>query len=395
MSQQLQFTPGGPSFWAGLVEFAVVDTASGQVLVQQANRDESEAVPFTGAPSPADPITRLTNAGLVQLVGSPIAFINPITVAEYQVQDTTAVRVTYLSGRSQAFTYAAMLNFLAWTPPVSTGVFEPGTGLGAVQQANTAQAIGQSAFAVGLNALAQGTNSIAIGEEAIAGGVNAIAIGSSVFSGTNGVALGVNAATDAVFPNIAIGQNSASMGNNAIAIGASALADFENSVAIGYTAYAADDFAVAIGSQVTSGNYSTAIGPFVNASAPFSIAIGFTATTTGTGASIALLGMATGISAVAIGSNTIATNNNAVVFQQRTSTRDNCVFIRHLDILDAFDIHLGTTNGTRLGTFQGQKLGFWGATPIVRPNVSTAGTVQDQISAIRVALNNMGLINLI
>ena len=54
------------------------------------------------------------------------------------------------------------------------------------------------------------------------------------------------------------------------------------------------------------------------------------------------------------------------------------------------NIELGTTTGTKIGTANTQKIGFWGKNPIVRPVLATGGgaTVDQVITA----LQNMGLL---
>lgn len=49
------------------------------------------------------------------------------------------------------------------------------------------------------------------------------------------------------------------------------------------------------------------------------------------------------------------------------------------------DVVLGTTTGTAIGTATGQKLGFWGATPVVQQVLATgaAATVDDVIGALQ------------
>lgn len=272
MSQRLTFAPGGPSFWADLIEFAIVDTASGQVLLQQANKDESEAVPFTGAPSPVQPIADLANAGLVQLVGNPIAFINPKMVAEYVTQGTTAVTVTYLSGRQQAFTFAAMVNFLAWTPPTVAGVFEPGTGTGSVQQAGVgANAAGLESFAFGVNAEALLDHAIAIGKGTLVEfhGI-AIGVGATVVD-PYGMAIGSASVASGGTGNIAVGQGATtSAAQYATALGWLASAQFDYAIAVGYEAIAYGSDAVVMGKGASGGSASVVIGSQALGSALFS-----------------------------------------------------------------------------------------------------------------------------
>lgn len=74
---------------------------------------------------------------------------------------------------------------------------------------------------------------------------------------------------------------------------------------------------------------------------------------------------------------------------------DRYLFQKHIQIFDARNIQLGKTNGTKIGTEGattakptiGQKIGFYGTTPTLRPTavaVSSAG--------IHAALVNLGLI---
>lgn len=54
------------------------------------------------------------------------------------------------------------------------------------------------------------------------------------------------------------------------------------------------------------------------------------------------------------------------------------------------DLVLGTTTGTKLGTAATQKLGFWGATPVVRPLFATgAGHTVDELVTV---LQTIGLL---
>ena len=49
-------------------------------------------------------------------------------------------------------------------------------------------------------------------------------------------------------------------------------------------------------------------------------------------------------------------------------------------VLQDFNVLLGTTTGTKLGTATTQKLGFWNATPIVQPTTAVAGATNDLFS---------------
>jgi hypothetical protein len=55
-------------------------------------------------------------------------------------------------------------------------------------------------------------------------------------------------------------------------------------------------------------------------------------------------------------------------------------FQRPIQILDGNDITLGSEHGTRIGTATGQKLGFYGVTPVIQqtaPSEPTGGSVID------------------
>jgi len=45
-----------------------------------------------------------------------------------------------------------------------------------------------------------------------------------------------------------------------------------------------------------------------------------------------------------------------------------------MTLIDAYDIALNTTTGTKIGTATTQKLGFWNATPIVQPATGGAAS---------------------
>ena len=54
------------------------------------------------------------------------------------------------------------------------------------------------------------------------------------------------------------------------------------------------------------------------------------------------------------------------------------------------DLAFGTTNGSKIGTATSQKIGFWGATPVIQQDVTAAGvTAADLLTA----LNTLGILN--
>lgn len=69
---------------------------------------------------------------------------------------------------------------------------------------------------------------------------------------------------------------------------------------------------------------------------------------------------------------------------------DRYIFERHLQMFDGKNIQTGRTNGTKIGTGSDQKLGFFGATPVDRPDAVPApnspGTVD---SDARQAINRI------
>lgn len=79
--------------------------------------------------------------------------------------------------------------------------------------------------------------------------------------------------------------------------------------------------------------------------------------------------------------------------------RKNVTFAGSFGFGDGSNIPLGSTSGTKIGTSSSQKLGFYGATPIVRVSAISApsgGGTQDNeartaINSIRTVLTNLGL----
>lgn len=68
----------------------------------------------------------------------------------------------------------------------------------------------------------------------------------------------------------------------------------------------------------------------------------------------------------------------------------------NLQITDARDVILGTTTGAKLGTATTQKLGFWGATPVVQPAaVADATDTTDIITQLNTLLSRLRTIGLI
>lgn len=59
-----------------------------------------------------------------------------------------------------------------------------------------------------------------------------------------------------------------------------------------------------------------------------------------------------------------------------------------IQLADSKNILVGTGTGTKLATATGQKLGFWGVTPVAQQVVATDANIATLITA----LTNMGLI---
>jgi hypothetical protein len=58
----------------------------------------------------------------------------------------------------------------------------------------------------------------------------------------------------------------------------------------------------------------------------------------------------------------------------------NPTFEHHINLLNGVDLRVGGETGSRIGTSSTEKLGFYGATPIIRPTAISApsgGATQD------------------
>jgi len=103
------------------------------------------------------------------------------------------------------------------------------------------------------------------------------------------------------------------------------------------------------------------------------------------------------------GTNATITNSHALWVQSGQSHFDG-----NIEIGDSYNIILGSTNGTKIGTATTQKIGFWNTTPIVQPTTAiaastfaanTSGIVDDTatfdgytIGQITKALRNLGIL---
>ena len=80
---------------------------------------------------------------------------------------------------------------------------------------------------------------------------------------------------------------------------------------------------------------------------------------------------------------------------------DRIIFNQHIQILNARNIQLGRTNGTKIGTAADQKLGFFGKTPVVQQGAITIGATEgvlgydnnlrSAVNSIITELKNLGL----
>ena len=74
-------------------------------------------------------------------------------------------------------------------------------------------------------------------------------------------------------------------------------------------------------------------------------------------------------------------------------------FRSNMLLRDGYDVQLGTSAGTRFGTSQTQKIGFWGATPVAQPqNIpqTTEATLQEleqEVNKLKQLLRNIGLMS--
>ena len=70
---------------------------------------------------------------------------------------------------------------------------------------------------------------------------------------------------------------------------------------------------------------------------------------------------------------------------------DKFVFSRHIQIMNGRNIQVGKGVGTKIGTATTQKLGFYGATPVDRPDIvgDPSGQVDDLDTEARAAINSI------
>lgn len=74
---------------------------------------------------------------------------------------------------------------------------------------------------------------------------------------------------------------------------------------------------------------------------------------------------------------------------------DRYVFQKNSEFLDGRNLQAGLTTGTKIGTASTQKLGFWGATPVIQasainaPSAPSASYSQAEAASAVTAINNI------
>lgn len=75
---------------------------------------------------------------------------------------------------------------------------------------------------------------------------------------------------------------------------------------------------------------------------------------------------------------------------------DKFLFEKHIQILDGRNFQLATSTGTQIGTAAGQKIGFYGVTPVIQSLAISSPTadvnsLKTAVDDIRNAIKNMGI----
>ena len=246
-------------------------------------------------------------------------------------------------------------------------------------QATTAQ----SNTAIGTNALLSTTGGQNTGIGAFAGyylttGADNQFIGFASgmsCTGSRNIAIGSEAArtsstsafTDSTYIGHRSGYNGTAAGSYNVAIGSLSLQkNVSNAVAIGYQAGTVQTGAgfTAIGYQAgllsTSGTNSTLIGSGAGASL----------TTNG---GCVMIGYRAGNAETAANKLYIANSSTTTPLIYGDFSTPSLTFNGTVTHADGYNIVLGTTTGSKLGTATSQKLGVWNATPIVQPTTGVAG----------------------
>lgn len=151
------------------------------------------------------------------------------------------------------------------------------------------------------------------------------------------------------------------------------------------------DGSIPLSTQVIESNAAAAfaVGPNGNTNPVFRVVGNISSAATGI--SVTGRAAAAGVDITVLSSGT---NENLVVNAKGSGTitlnptaTGNVVIGQHLAITEAKNIVLGTTTGTKIGTSASQKLGFYDATPIVKPTLDT-----NDATGIITALVALGLV---
>lgn len=236
---------------------------------------------------------------------------------------------------------------------------------------------------LGASSFAYTTHSVAIGPANVSGTAGSSSGGYNITLGNDNQA-GVGS-TGNPTDNIAIGDSSfAGVGSHAangenIAIGETCIAgassagvtfQAQSNIAVGDQCVAGGDagtvrFNIAIGEVCVAGSYigggqdNVAIGDGASALGDYNIAIGRACSTTD--------GSDHGI---VIGDGATSTASEAIAIGHGASAGANEVALG-IDTSASIKFKIGTTNGMQFGSGAAAKIGWWGATPVVRSAVAT------------------------
>jgi len=281
------------------------------------------------------------------------------------------------TGASDVSTLAGYFNAADGTLSV------PGAGSGSERFGLNTVADRLHDLSVGLNATTWTRDSVAIGPNNVSGTSGASTGGYNITLGNDNQA-GVGS-TGNPTDNIAIGDSSlAGVGSHAangenIAIGETCIAgastasvtfQAQSNIAIGDQCIAGGDagtvrFNVAIGEVCVAGSYTgggrdnVSIGDGAEALGDYNIAIGTACSTTDGGNH-----------GIVLGHSATATGNEAIAIGHGASAGANEVALG-IDTSASVKFKIGTTNGMQFGSGSTVKIGWWGATPVVRSAVAT------------------------
>lgn len=319
------------------------------------------------------------NLDLIQYISADSAFENQTPGAAVHSHAGAGAGSTVLAGSSAA---------------TATGTNSVAGGNGASTPANSAVALGQGASVTGATG-----RGVAIGQGAtITGDGRGIAIGQGTTQSNAGDGISICSSTSAT-PGT----------NGSVQVGSGGtVANGDQSLAVGLAVSASGAGAVALGSSrggnTTATNTNTlAAGTFVTVSGLQAIGLGNSLTVDAGGAlCVGSSSVAHGTNSVVVGGNAQATaaasqgvalgqsavaqhlNSVAIGFSASTSADNQIVLGRSsaavtvsipgggpLVFGEGGNIQVGTTTGTQVGTATNQKLGFFGATPVIQQSGSS------------------------